>query len=126
AWCVDCGLGYTGAPTSNFSGGEHLAGEICTGLADGQIIPDFVMPTDANFTLTAPASTVVVGLKYICNLQTLALDIGEPSIQGKVKKISSVDVRVADSLGLDIGNDFNHLTPMEDLIRGQVASMLTG
>jgi len=126
AWCVDSGLHYDGAPATNFSGGEHLAGETCTGLADGEIIADFVMPANGNFTLATAASKVVVGKSFTCKLQTLALDLGEPTVQGKVKKINNVDIRVADALGLDIGPDFDNLVPMKDLIRGRVSSMLTG
>lgn len=126
AWCVDAGLGYVGAPATTFSGGQHLAGKTCTGLADGLLIPDFVMPASGTFTLASAASKVVVGLGFVCDLQTLPLEIGEPTVQGKAKKIPSVDVRVADTLGLKIGSDFTHLTPMKDLIRGNVSSMLTG
>lgn len=125
AWCVDAAIQYVGAPATNFSGAQHLAGLTVTGLADGQIIPPFVMPANGQFTLPA-ASKVTVGLGYTCDLQTLAVDIGEPTVQGKVKKIPSVTVRVADTLGLMIGSDFNHLVPMKDLVRGNVSSMLTG
>lgn len=126
AWCVDCGLQYIGPPATNFSGGEHLAGLTVTGLADGILIPPFTMSANGTFTLPIPASKVTVGLGYECKLKTLAIDMGEPTVQGKVKKISNVDVRVADTLGLSIGQDFDHLTPMKDLIRGNVSSMLTG
>ena len=126
AWCVDCGIQYVGAPATTFSGAQFLAGVTVTGLADGVVIPPFVMPLNGTFTLGTPASKVTVGIGYNCDLQTLPLDIGEPTIQGKVKKIGSVDVRVADTLGLSIGSDFNHLVPMKDLILGNVSSMLTG
>lgn len=126
AWCVDAGLQYSGTPTTNFSGAEHLAGQIVTGLADGIVIPPFTMPVSGAFTLAAPASKVTVGIGYTCKLQTLPLDIGEPSVQGKVKKISSVDIRVADTLGLTIGSDFTHQVAMKDLVVGNVSSALTG
>ena len=126
AWCVDAGLRYEGPATTTFSGAEHLAGLTVTGLADGQIITPFVMPLNGSFTLPTPASKVTIGIGYTCDLQTLAIDIGDPTIQGKVKKISDVDVRVSQTLGLEIGSDFNHLTPMKDLIRGNVSKMLTG
>jgi len=129
AWCVDCGLQYSGAPANTFTGASQLAGATVTGLADGVVIPPFVMPVSGNFTLPdfpATHSTVTVGLGYNCDLQTLPLDIGEPTVQGKVKKISLVDVRVADTLGLSIGSSFNHLTAMKDLVVGNVSSMLTG
>ena len=126
AWCVDCGIQYIGAPATTFSGTQQLAGATVTGLADGVVIPPFVMPTNGAFTLSTPASKVTVGLGYTCDLQTLPLDIGEPTVQGKVKKIYAVDVRVAETLGLSIGSDFTHLVPMKDLVVGNVSSMLTG
>ena len=126
AWCVDAGIQYIGSPTTNFTGAQHLAGATVTGLADGVVIPPFVMPTNGAFTLPVAASKVTVGLGFTCDLQTLPLDIGEPTIQGKLKKIYAVDVRVADTLGLSIGSDFAHLVPMKDLVIGNVSSMLTG
>lgn len=126
AWCVDAGLQYNGAPATTFSGGEHLAGLTCTGLADGVIIPSFVMPASGTFTLGSAASKVTVGLPYTCDAQTLAIDLGEPTVQGKVKKIPDVDVRVSETLGLSIGSSFATVVPMKDLIRGNVSSMLTG
>lgn len=126
AWCVDCGISYSGAPATNFSGAEFLAGETVTGLADGEVITPFVMPTNGDFTLATAASKVTVGLAFTAKLQTLPLELGDPTVQGKVKKINNVDVRVADTLGLSIGSDFTHLTAMKDLVRGNVSSMLTG
>lgn len=126
AWCVDAGIQYSGSPTTSFSGAQHLAGATVTGLADGVAITPFVMPINGSFTLASPASKVTIGLGFTCQLQTLPLELGEPSIQGKVKKINSVDVRVADTLGLSIGPDFDHLVAMKDLVIGNVSSMLTG
>jgi hypothetical protein len=84
------------------------------------------MPASGIFTLSAPTQNLNIGIGYNCDLQTLPLDIGEPTIQGKVKKIPFVDVRVAQTQNLLIGNDFNHLTPMKDLIFGNLSSTLTG
>lgn len=126
AWCVDAGLGYEGTPATSFSGGEHLAGKTVVGLADGVEITPFVMPESGNFTLPTAASKVVVGLPFTCDLKTLAIDLGEPTVQGKVKQIPYVDIRVADTLGLKIGADFDSLVPMKDLIIGNVSSTLIG
>jgi hypothetical protein len=126
AWCVDCGIQYVGSPATQFSGANFLAGQTVTGLADGAIIPPFVMPLSGSFTLGTPASKVTIGLGFTPKLQTLAIDVGEPTIQGKLKKIDAVDVRVAETLGLSIGPDFNHLVPMKDLVIGNVSSTLTG
>jgi hypothetical protein len=123
AWAVDAGLQYSGAPTTNFIGAQHLAGETVTGLADGQVIPPFTMPASGNFTLSTPASLVTIGLGFECNLQTLPIDTGEPTIQTKEKKESLVTVRCVDTLGLEIGTNSGDLVPMKDLIIGNVGSM---
>lgn len=123
AWCVDSALKYDGAPATTFSGGEHLGGLTVTGLADGQVIPPFVMPISGTFTLALAASKVIVGLSYLPQLQTLQIDLGEPTVQSKEKKINAVTARVADTLGLSVGSTFSNLVAMKDLVRGNVGSM---
>jgi hypothetical protein len=131
AWCVDAGIQYNGGPVLSFSGAAHLAGLTVTGLATDDtgivtVIPPFVMSVAGTFTLPAPPSPatgyrrVTVGLSYIPQLQTLGIDTGNPTIQGKMKKLPEVTVRVTNTLGLSIGTDFNNLVDMEDLIVGNV------
>lgn len=126
AWCVDAGLQYSGAPATNFTGGEHLAGTTVTGLADGVVITPFVMAGTGNFTLTSAASKVTVGLAFSPQLQTLAIDVGNPTVQGQPKKIAGVTVRVQETLGLSIGTELTNQIAMKDLVVGNVSSMLTG
>jgi hypothetical protein len=57
---------------------------------------------------------VVAGLAYTCQLQTLYLDVGEPTIQGKRKNISAMTVRVDQSRGLKMGQTFDDLTEFKD------------
>ena len=126
AWSVDAGLQYSGAAVTTFSGAEHLAGLTVTGLADGQVIPPFTMPVNGQFTLATAASKVTVGIGYTCKLQTLAIDTGDGAIQGRLKRLVSIDVKVKDTLNLYAGSSFNRLVQIKDLIRGNVSSMLTG
>jgi hypothetical protein len=122
AWCVDAGLQYSGAPATSFTGGEHLAGETVTGLADGIPITPFVMAANGAFTLPTPASKITIGLPFTPDIQTLALDLGPPTVQGKMKTIPVVTVRVQDTLGLSIGKTFASVVPMKDLVLGNVGS----
>lgn len=122
ACCVDAAISYNGAPATTFSGAQHLAGNTVTGLADGIVIPPFVMPTTGTFVLGTAASKVVVGLAYTPALQTLELDTGEPTIQGKRKKISAVTLKVNQTLGLWIGGSSSTIVAMKDLVRGNVGS----
>jgi hypothetical protein len=137
AWCVDCGIQYSGAAELSFQGGEFLAGVSVTGLATDDlgnvsIITPFTMPVSGFFTLPTPGggatgyTMVTLGEAFICNLQTLGIDIVKEQIQGKLKRTPDVDVRVNNTLGLSIGEDFDHLVSMKDLIDGNISSMLTG
>lgn len=137
AWQVDCGLQYSGAATLSFTGATQIAGATVTGLATDNlgnvtVITPFVMATNGAFTLPAPPAPatgytlVTVGLAFTPQLQTLQLDTGEPTIQGKVKKISGVTVRVENALGLWIGGSLATMVKMKDLIVGNVSRMLTG
>lgn len=121
-WCVDAGLQYSGAPATSFTGGDHLAGVACVGLADGLPV-SFTMGSDGTFTLGTAASLVTVGLQYTPKFKTLALDTGQPTVQGKDKKVVNGTIRVADTLGLKIGTTFNNLVLMKDLQLGQVGGM---
>jgi hypothetical protein len=137
AWCVDSGINYNGAAALTFTSAQFLGGATVTGLqTDDQgnttVITPFVMNASGSFTLPAPPTpatgyvNITIGLGFTAQLQTLPLEIGDPTVQGKVKKINHVDVRVANTLGLSIGSSFNNLVPMQDLIVGNVSSMLTG
>jgi hypothetical protein len=97
-----------------------------TGVADGEVIEPFVMPASGTFTLPTAASVVTIGLPFTAKLKTLAIDIGDPTIQGKLKKIPDVTVRCVDTLGIKIGSNFDRLVPMKDFQIGQVSGALSG
>lgn len=132
---VDASIQYNGASALTFSGAQHLAGATVTGLATDNlgrvtVITPFAMPTNQTGTFTLPAPTspatgytrVTLGLFYTPQLKTLQLDLGEPTVQGKRKKITAVTVRCENTLGLQIGSDFNNLVVMKDLVPGNVGS----
>lgn len=121
-WCVDAALQYNSTPATVFSGLEHLIGMTVTGLADGAVIPPTVVSAAGTVTLGTAASTVTIGLAFTPQLQTLQLDTGEPTIQGKRKKITAVTARCASTLGLSMGKTFDTLVPMKDLVLGNVGS----
>jgi hypothetical protein len=96
------------SPVSTIAGLEHLEGLVVAVLADG--VPMEKIVSAGKITLTTPASRVIVGLPYTAKFQTLKLDTGEPTIQGKRKKISAVTLRVDKTRGLRVGPTFNELT----------------
>lgn len=136
AWAVDAGLQYNGVSALSFVGAQHLAGLTVTGLATDDlgnvtVITPFVMPANQTGAFTLPAPTpvgstgytrVTVGLAYTPAIQTLELDTGEPTIQGKRKKITGVTLKVTQTLGLWMGTDSTTIKPIRDLVVGNVGS----
>lgn len=132
SWQVDAGIGYNSTPAVTFSGAQHLGGQVVTGVADGTVI-NFTMPVSGTFvfggggtpglTGIANASVVTVGLAFLPQIGTLALDLGEPTVQSKRKKVSAVTLRTKDALGLTAGRNLDTCVPLQDLILGNVGTM---
>lgn len=88
-------------PVSTVGGLNHLAGMEVAILADGSVVNNQVVSATGTVTLPAPASAIVVGLPYTCQLQTAYLDpAGQPTIQGKRKNIYNIILRVEGTRGL--------------------------
>jgi hypothetical protein len=101
------------APVTVITGLSYLNGMTVGILADGNVMPQQVV-SGGQITLPVAASNVVVGLPYQCQLQTLYLDAGEPTVQGKRKKINAVTVRVKDTRGLKAGRTLNTLVQIKE------------
>jgi hypothetical protein len=104
------------------SGLTHLVGQQVVGLADGTPVGPLTVSAAGTVTLPQAATKVVLGLAFTPQLQTLQLDLGEPTAQGKRKKISACTVRCKDTLGLQFGTSFTTLVTMKDFIIGNVGS----
>ncbi|MFA7278767.1 MAG: ubiquitin-activating E1 FCCH domain-containing protein [Sterolibacterium sp.] len=97
---------WTITPTTDVvSGLNHLEGKTVAILADGSVMANQVV-TNGQITLPSAYSSIVVGLPYTCQIQSLFLDpAGIPTVQGKRKNIYSVTVRVNDSRGISVGTN---------------------
>jgi hypothetical protein len=113
-------------PNSTVTGLTQLIGQSVVGVADGAAIGPFTVSATGSVALGLTATKVTLGLSYLPQLQTLPLDLGEPTVQGKRKKITGLTLRVADTLGLSVGKTFQTLVPMKDLILGNVPTTSTG
>jgi hypothetical protein len=92
-------------PVATLTGLNHLIGATVTGLADGNVIPPTVVSAAGSIDLAMPASSVVVGLGFQAQLQSVYLDSGEQTVQGQRKKIAMVTARIEASRGLKIGSN---------------------
>lgn len=110
----DCGMTYSGAPTMEISGLDHLEGETVQVLADGGTHPDCVV-TGGKIVLQRATSKAQIGYIFPARLSPMLIDAGarEGTAQGKRKIIKEVIVRVLRTLGGKVGRDEDHL---EDIL----------
>lgn len=104
-------------PTSEISNLWHLEGERVSVLADGDAY-DNVLVSGGKISLEFPATKVVVGLKYYCDLKTLPITNNQVMIEGEDKRVMGLHFRRLRSRGLFIGPDFNTLREVKE--RGDI------
>jgi len=102
----------TAKPATVFYGLDHLEGQTVSVVADGIVQAPMVVQ-NGKITLAYPASNVSAGLGYVCQLQTMYLDTGEPTIQGKRKTIPAVTIRARETRGVKAGRTWDRVTPVK-------------
>jgi len=109
-------------PVTSVGGLDHLDGATVSVLADGSVQASRTVVNGAITLYNQPVSKVTVGLGFQAQLQSLYVDKGDPTIQGKRKLISALTARVANTRGIKMGTTFN--TVVEYKQRG--ASIFAG
>lgn len=110
------------------SGLDHLEGASVVALADGGVVSGLTVE-DGAITLPAKASRVHVGLRYIADIETLNIEAPQGTIQGKLKKVNKVVVRLKKSRAILIGPDAYNLTEMklrQSESMGDPTALITG
>jgi hypothetical protein len=121
--------GYTiWQPTSSVSGLTQLIGQSVVGVADGAVVGPFVVSATGSVALGVTATKVTLGLAYLPQLQTLPLEPASQkgTTQSKRKKFPDIVLRVADTLGLQVGTSFANAVAMKDFQIGAIPSQSTG
>jgi hypothetical protein len=113
-------------PVSTVTGLTQLAGQTVIGVADGAAIGPLSVSASGSVALGVTATKVTLGLVYTPDMQTLPLDLGEPTVQGKRKKITAMTILAADTLGLQAGKTFNTLVTMKDFQLNGIPSTSSG
>lgn len=115
--CVDSAIQYLGAPTSSFTGLGGLEGEEVWVLAQGHAplgpyvveggTIDVVEELATNVTCLAGSYLLTyIGMSYTPELETLDAN---PNDRLKTKVVERVGFEVDQSIGLEAGQDFDHL-----------------
>jgi hypothetical protein len=83
-------------------------------LVDGATHPDITITATGGWTLMRAGSVIHLGYGYNSDGRTLRLDVGSATgtAQGKTQRMHFVPFRLYDSLGLQVGRDFDHLTEL--------------
>ena len=112
----DVPFAFQGAAVSVWSravdqltGLTHLEGKEVSILADGNVEAQQTVTSGA-ITISHPASKIHVGLPIQADLQTLDLEIGKSTVQGKAKTVASLTMRVEKSRGGKVGPAEDNLT----------------
>jgi hypothetical protein len=91
----------------------HLEGRSVAILADGSVQPTATV-SRGRITLTRAAGRIVAGLPYVCDLETLNIEAGPPTLQGRLKVINEVTLRVKDTRGLSVGPTSSRLVDIKE------------
>lgn len=91
----------------------HLEGRTLAVLADGSVQPAATVSNGA-ITLTRAAGRILAGLPYVCDLETLNIEKGEPTLQGRKKVVNEVVLRVKDTRGLSAGPTSDRLVDIKE------------
>jgi hypothetical protein len=106
---LDCALQYSGAPVTTLSGLDYLDGQpvsanTSAGLQSGLVV------TGGSITLPQPVTSAVVGLPITSQFQTVDAENNYlDTLQGKLKRISQVVLRLYQTGDIQVGSDFSHL-----------------
>lgn len=114
SWFLDSALQYSGAATSVIRGLDHLIGHTNITVAHGTTVySGLIVSSDGVITLPGgnTVTAAVVGIPITASFQTLRVDLGEPTQQGKRKMVNSVTMRVYNSYGLKVGGRSDNLQP---------------
>ena len=122
ARCLDCATAYPAGTRVTCPRLEYLEGRTDVyALADGVVRGPFTV-VNGRVTLPVVASNVVVGLPYEARLKTLRLELGEPTVQGKKKRIANLTIRMHNTRGLKYGADFDTMFDVKGIQTGPLFS----
>lgn len=99
--------------TETLGGLWHLEGRDLAILADGSVQPTATV-VGGSITLPRACGRVVAGLPYTCDLETLNIEAGQPTLQGRQKVINEVTLRVKDTRGLSAGPTSDRLVDIKE------------
>lgn len=103
-WALDSAVEFNSPATTTLTGLHHLIGATVVVYSDGGLLGEEVVSAAGEVVIDRLGSRVFVGLPYTPTVRTLRLDLGEPSVQGKKKKVAGVAVAMGNARGLQMAS----------------------
>ena len=91
----------------------HLEGRELAVLTDGSVQPNATV-TNGTILLPRASGSILAGVPYVCDVETLNLEAGPPTLQGRQKVVNEVVLRVKDTRGLSAGPDSDRLVEIKE------------
>lgn len=102
---VDCGISYSGAAATTFTGLGHLEGATVTILGGGAVYPNKVVSGGAVTIAGSAVTRAEIGLPFTSWVETMRPEVPlQGTSQGRTKRWSEINVRLDRSLGCHINN----------------------
>jgi hypothetical protein len=99
--------------STTLSGLWHLEGKSVAILADGSVQPSATVAS-GKVTIPRASGRILAGLPYTCDLETLDIEQGQPTLQGRMKRVGEVVLRVKDTRGLSVGPTSDRLVDIKE------------
>jgi hypothetical protein len=109
---LDAARTWNVAPTTNFSGLDHLEGLQVNVLADGNVMGPYTVnggAIDISVDLPDGASVVIAGLPYVSDLETTDLAPTNVNIRSNLKSLFRISFEVANTRGFWFGTNWDNL-----------------
>lgn len=103
-WALDSAVEFQSPASTTLTGLHHLIGATVTVYADGGLLSEETVSAAGTVTIDRASSRVLIGLPYEPYVRNLRLDLGEPSVQGKRKKVAKVSLSVGNARGLRVAS----------------------
>lgn len=102
---LDCAKRGVNTPASNIITASWLANRTVDVLADGRHIEDVMADSFGSVTLDVPCTNYVIGVPYssVMELPNIETQMQDGTMQGRKKKVSSVILRLRNSLAGQVG-----------------------
>ena len=112
---LDSFITYEGETITNLEGLNHLKGRIVEVSTNTKSSKKYTVDSSGKITLDEPANKIVVGLNFASTLETLPLESATAveSLKARKNKITSIKLRVIDTLGLEVGIHHDELLALQ-------------